>query len=136
MDFTAYDEHTGQVLFSGSASDPSLLAKPGLRILIGEQRRQGWIDPQGGFHSLGHQPDRFHEFDYQLKKWIDPRTHDQAWAAVRAQRDARLAATDWTQLPDVPLATKESWAIYRQSLREITEQPDPFNIVWPQKPIA
>jgi hypothetical protein len=28
----------------------------------------------------------------------------------------------------------ESWLIYRQALRDITEQTDPFNIVWAIKP--
>jgi len=53
---------------------------------------------------------------------------------VRAQRNARLSASDWTQLPDVPLATKEAWAAYRQALRDVTLQPDPFAIIWPVSP--
>lgn len=56
------------------------------------------------------------------------------WLAVRHERDQRLLACDWTQLPDVPLATKEAWAVYRQALRDITLQPDPFNIAWPVAP--
>lgn len=58
----------------------------------------------------------------------------EAWAAIRARRDALLLQTDWTQLPDVPAATRALWVSYRQSLRDITEQPDPFNIVWPALP--
>jgi hypothetical protein len=56
------------------------------------------------------------------------------WPVIRARRDALLAPTDWTQLPDVPLATKEAWATYRQALRDITNQPDPTDIVWPTPP--
>lgn len=56
------------------------------------------------------------------------------WIVVKLERDRRLQATDWTQLPDVPLPTKEKWAVYRQALRDITQQPDPFNIVWPEPP--
>lgn len=56
------------------------------------------------------------------------------WNIVRDQRNALLAQSDWTQLPDVPLATKEAWATYRQALRDITDQSDPFNIVWPTPP--
>lgn len=70
--------------------------------------------------------------------WVDLETPEQKtekrWKLVRAERDRRLLASDWTQLPDVPLATKEAWATYRQALRDITEQPDPFNIVWPAAP--
>jgi hypothetical protein len=63
-----------------------------------------------------------------------PRTPEAAWAATRAQRSQLLQQSDWTQLPDVPLATKDAWAEYRQALRDITEQPDPFNIIWPTPP--
>ena len=79
-------------------------------------------------------PSPYHVFDYITKQWIDPRTQESEWALVRAERDKRLLSCDWTQLPDVPLATKEAWATYRQALRDITEQPDPFNITWPVPP--
>lgn len=57
------------------------------------------------------------------------------WSVVRAERNARLAASDWTQLPDAPVDAA-AWAIYRQALRDITSQDDPFNIVWPPEPGA
>ena len=61
---------------------------------------------------------------------------EQEWAAVRAQRNYRLTACDWTQLPDAPLINTQTaeWALYRQALRDITAQSDPFNIVWPVAP--
>ena len=80
-------------------------------------------------------PTPHHVFDYTTKQWIDPRTPETEGARVRAERDRRLQETDWTQLPDVPLATKEAWAAYRQALRDITEQPGfPFDVVWPEPP--
>ncbi len=79
-------------------------------------------------------PSEHHVFDYTTKQWVDPRTQETEWPLVRAQRNRLLQASDWTQLPDVPLATKEAWAAYRQALRDITEQADPFNIVWPALP--
>ena len=79
-------------------------------------------------------PSEHHIFDYTTKQWVDTRTEQTQWPVVRSQRDALLSASDWTQLPDVPLATKETWAIYRQALRDITEQTDPFNINWPVRP--
>jgi hypothetical protein len=58
------------------------------------------------------------------------------WKAVRSQRNSRLQASDWTQIPDPPLAAqkKQQWAQYRQALRDVTNQPDPFNIQWPTPP--
>lgn len=61
---------------------------------------------------------------------VDSRTPQDHIAATRARRDALLLACDWTQLPDVPLATKQAWAAYRQALRDITNQPDPLAIEW------
>jgi hypothetical protein len=62
--------------------------------------------------------------------------YDAEWAVVRAQRDAKLAASDWTQLPDVPLTAEQvqEWRTYREALRNVTSQPDPFNIIWPVAP--
>jgi len=53
---------------------------------------------------------------------------------IRAQRNALLAASDWTQLPDAPV-DQTAWAVYRQALRDITDQEGfPANVVWPTKP--
>jgi len=58
-----------------------------------------------------------------------------AAAEARALRDQLLAATDWTQMPDVPQATKEKWAAYRQALRDVPQQAGFPNVVqWPTKP--
>lgn len=56
-----------------------------------------------------------------------------AWNSVRLERNAKLAACDWTQLPDAPV-NRDVWAVYRQQLRDITSQADPFEIVWPTEP--
>lgn len=65
---------------------------------------------------------------------IVPKSLDQAWATVRQDRNFRLSRSDWTQLADSPLneQQKNLAATYRQQLRDITEQSDPFNIVWPE----
>ena len=52
------------------------------------------------------------------------------WTVIRAERNKLLAASDWTQLPDAPVEAA-AWATHRQALRDITEQDNPFNIVWP-----
>lgn len=58
-------------------------------------------------------------------------------ALLRAERNARIAASDWTQLPDAPLTSeaKAAWAAYRQQLRDITGQTGfPVDVVWPESP--
>jgi hypothetical protein len=65
---------------------------------------------------------------------VDTRTTETELAAIRNKRNQLLIASDWTQLPDVPLAIRTAWATYRQALRDVTLQPDPFNITWPISP--
>jgi hypothetical protein len=58
-------------------------------------------------------------------------------AAVRMDRNRRLADCDWTQLSDCPLsdADKTAWATYRSQLRAVPEQSEfPWNVTWPTKP--
>ena len=60
-----------------------------------------------------------------------------AWVALRAERNIRLAACDWTQLADAPLTTEEksAWAAYRQDLRDVPQDnEDPANPEWPEQP--
>jgi len=60
--------------------------------------------------------------------------NDRKAAEVRAERSAKLAATDWTQITDAT-ADKTAWAVYRMALRDITEQAGfPWTITWPDAP--
>lgn len=56
-------------------------------------------------------------------------------AQVRAERNAKLAATDWTQAADVPQAVKDNYVSYRQALRDVPNQSGfPNEITWPDEP--
>jgi hypothetical protein len=79
-------------------------------------------------------PSEYCVFNYTTKQWFDPRTPETQWSVVRIERNKRLQACDWTQLSDIPAETKALWEPYRQALRDITDQPDPFNIIWPTPP--
>lgn len=85
-----------------------------------------------GLVGMAGKPTEFHHLDFVSGEWIAD--VNAAWEFVREKRSSKLQKCDWTQLPDVPIATKDAWAVYRQALRDITEQPDPFNIVWPTPP--
>lgn len=60
------------------------------------------------------------------------------WKLVREKRNQMLQESDWTQMLDVVAYAsfdfKDEWRNYRQALRDITIQDDPFNIIWPEKP--
>lgn len=82
--------------------------------------------------------------DYITQVWdvrdMIPAEKDEAiaqqWKNVIAERNYKLQQCDWTQLPDVQLTPEQvaEWRVYRQELRDITNQTDPFNIVWPVPP--
>ena len=56
----------------------------------------------------------------------------QEWKSVRNQRNNLLTETDWRAGSDLTLS--DEWKTYRQALRDVPTQSDPFNITWPTKP--
>jgi len=59
------------------------------------------------------------------------------WSELRAERNRRIAACDWTQLPDasLPETTRAAWAAHRQALRDLPKATkDPAAPVWPKPP--
>ena len=57
------------------------------------------------------------------------------WSQVRAQQRQKLYESDWTcSVTDYEVPNKADWVAYRQALRDVTTQSDPFAIVWPQRP--
>ena len=76
-------------------------------------------------------------------------SQEQAWLAknppfaiamrsLRRDRNRLLAESDWTVLPDSPIADKTAWQTYRTKLRDITENlttvEDVETVVFPTKP--
>tara|TARA_R110000787_G_C13371436_1_gene440881 strand:- start:237 stop:527 length:291 start_codon:yes stop_codon:yes gene_type:complete len=56
---------------------------------------------------------------------------NRAWAALREERNNRLAETDWLSMPDSPTMS-DSAASYRQALRDLpAATADPAAPVWP-----
>lgn len=104
----------------------SLLNTDEIPVMSGE-----YFVKDGALCKRSPRPSMHHEWDGA--KWVPD--IDRMARAARRDRDERLAASDWTQIPDVPLATKEAWAAYRQALRDVTEQPGfPTEITWPEIP--
>ena len=59
-----------------------------------------------------------------------------AWAALRSERDSKLAESDWRASSDLTLS--DAWETYRQQLRDL---PASYNnttvqgdITWPSEP--
>ena len=54
------------------------------------------------------------------------------WSQVRMKRNMLLQQTDWRACSDLTLS--DDWKDYRQALRDVPTQSDPFNITWPTAP--
>lgn len=67
--------------------------------------------------------------------WWAEHDENQAWGDLRAERDRRLAACDWTQMRDQGESVAALWAPYRQALRDLPAATvDPAAPDWPEKP--
>ena len=132
-----FEKATGKILSIGNTCLPQKLetASQGVLLNVDADIEQDYVY-RGSVVSKGTKPSAEYSFDYKNRRWVDMRTPGEILGAIRYKRAALLSATDWTQLPDVPLATKEAWAPYRQALRDITEQGDMVNVVWPIPPVT
>ena len=61
---------------------------------------------------------------------------EKQYAMLRGDRDGLLSKCDWTQFSDSPLsdAQKAAWATYRQELRDLPNNVDINNVVFPIPP--
>ena len=57
---------------------------------------------------------------------------NEQWVNIRFERDRKLKDTDWRASSDLTLS--DDWKTYRQALRDVPTQSDPFNIAWPTEP--
>jgi hypothetical protein len=124
----------GQVTMAGTcpASMVSYQKVPGHSTHEGDAEVGVHYRKNGALKAKPPKPSPFCDFDTGTETWVPDSAS--AWGGVRDERNRLLQESDWTQLPDVPIDTKEAWATYRQALRDVTDQPDPFNIVWPVAP--
>jgi hypothetical protein len=97
------------------------------------------VDVEDDFEMMGY----ITSYDFENKKIVQveedlsllPGPEEIALQNLRDERNRLLVETDWTQLPDVPEATKNAWQTYRQELRDITKTYKSLDtVVWPTKP--
>lgn len=132
--FTIYNTQTGEIVGSGNAPDISIQVVPKGCAII-QKFSDPLIDYVDGDEILRMppKPGNDYKFDFFSKSWVK----DMALTIenILSERKILLFSSDWTQLPDVPLDTKQAWAVYRQELRDITSQSGyPFNVIWPTPP--
>jgi len=83
-------------------------------------------------------PNDFHYWSGGSESWV--LDSEKLNSALRFERDQRLYACDWTQIPDAPLTSeqKTAWQTYRQALRDVpannADITDLDQVIWPTQP--
>lgn len=143
--YTIFDKETGEITGISTTNEeiPESAGRVGVSAILGEYNSSEYFVDKG--YAIAYsisakaeksvRPSDVHVWSNTLFGWIDQRTEKDHISANRAQRNALLLACDWTQLPDAPGATRFAWMTYRQALRDITNQPDQRNVIWPVAPI-
>jgi hypothetical protein len=86
----------------------------------------------------GPKPNDYAQWSEEEVNWVW--NFDDILADVRLVRNQKLRLSDWTRLDDTGLSeeSKSAWAVYRQSLRDITENLEGIqsvdDVVWPETP--
>lgn len=144
MNFVVFESLTGKIIQSGYCEDHQFDIQhvpDGCRILPIEANPLTDYIQNDVAVEMPPCPGSDYVFDYSLKKWIDAFSPEEKnkieSEKVINKRNFLLEKSDWTQIPNNPLTIEkqEEWAVYRQQLRDITNQPGyPFNVDWPIKP--
>ena len=135
VQFYLHDD-SGRIVMTGSCPESmlELQQQPGLHLLTGAADFNTQYVKDGLLQNMPQKPSQHHTFNYTTELW--ELNSDAAWKAVRTQRDALLAATDWRLLraTETGQLLGGEWVNYRQALRDVANQPDPLSIVWPAVP--
>jgi len=119
--------------------NPQWTTKDTIEVEV-EHDEHGWIPFNATSHDIEDYGRELYDLlstKYAAQVVVCPQSAYDAEAVDEAlmRRAQELKESDWTQLPDVPQATKDLWTPYRQALRDITDQPGyPHNIDWPTPP--
>ena len=126
---------SGEIVFR----NPKWTAKDTIEVEV-EHDEYGWIPFNASpDDDVAHGRELFETLSIKYAAQVVPCSQeerdDDAADEILSRRATELKESDWTQLPDVPQATKDLWAPYRQALRDITEQPGyPHEVTFPVRP--
>ena len=120
---TAYSKISGEILYSVTGDEKFLITE--------ETGEVGFID---GSYSCNAYKVVDGSVVHKSAEEIEEQEIQSAWVQLKAERNRRLFASDWTQVPDAPV-DQASWAVYRQELRDLPSQTkDPRHPVWSTPP--
>ncbi|MDD2767072.1 MAG: DUF4376 domain-containing protein [Candidatus Moranbacteria bacterium] len=129
--FTAISKQTGEVLYSGTAYNPSVFSEGDTVVLEGKAYGPGYVI-DNIHYKLPPQPSTNHTFNYTTKQWEDPRTlqdlKDAQWTLIKqARSNAEYAGFTWDG------STFDSDAISQNRITgavALAQMSDQFSIGW------
>ena len=138
MNFGIYNDK-GTIIRVGQCPDAHVdkQARPGEFVFKGEIDLYDRVELSTGeriTRGISKAPGEYFVFDLNRDAWV--KSLEGAWEDIKAKRAVLLAQSDWmvVRAQDTGVPMSSEWTNYRQALRDITEQPDPFNIIWPTAP--
>ena len=133
MIYTVYSAINGQILRVVQTDHIESQLQEGQLYIDGSFDDTRYYIDNGSPVEIPEKPSSYADFDYTTKQWVV--NTSRVVFNILEKRKKLLAGTDWTQMPDVSIATKAAWAAYRQELRDITAQAGyPTEITWPTPP--
>lgn len=134
MKFITYAPYNGKILMSGDLPESMIHLQGQYVLKLDASPLEHYIDLDTLLPvAKPEKPSGFSIWDDDLRGWVADL--NAAELGVISQRNQLLSESDWSQLGDIPSATKMKWKDYRQGLRDITEQAGyPLNVIWPDKP--
>ena len=134
MKFITYDPNNGKILLSGDLPEEMIPLQGEHVLKVDASPFHHYVDMETLQPvSKPRKPEGFYIWSDDDKEW--KADIKMAEYGVTSKRNQLLVDSDWTQLSDIPAATKKKWKDYRQQLRDITDQAGyPLNVVWPDTP--
>lgn len=123
----------GEIIFSQITQDPEYPINEGQRLVVDQIPDHDSLTQY--IVRVEPVPEDQDFIEYQIMDIVY--SDEQLISNANLKRKDLFLQSDWTQLPDVQLtvAQVDAWKVYRQALRDITDQPGyPGTIIWPTIP--
>lgn len=133
--YIQYDVQTGKIFVSGITDEAAIAGRSGFMVVDRIIDNTQYKVENGQIVAIPPKPGIYYYYDYTTSQWVYDEQENAD--AVINQRNYLLYQSDWTQIPNNPLTPQiqQEWAVYRQALRDIPQQPGfPANVVWPTPP--
>ena len=129
---------SGEIISYMSCDEDDIDAqcKPYIEAYINKEDIVNYYIQDGELIKKPENPYVYGIFNYISKEWeFDT---EKASIEIDIQRKQLLNETDWTDTVSAQtrLTNYSEWQVFRQALRDITQQPGyPENVIWPEPPV-